>query len=1022
MVRLPPGLYDQPVTLDLRRGLEKVAEELRHLEALDGDDAPEALARLLHQRIVHALSSVKGRDLGRQIALANQIFSLLEKETPDSGVDPGDHVAHPAERLLGILEEVAPPAVARRPVRPGISVATSDLLVNGRHDLSLGPEVKRELASADRVDLLCSFLKWSGFRLVEDDLRDLLVRRPGSLRVLTTAYMQATERRALDALVELGAQVKVSYNTTRTRLHAKAWLFHRESGYSTAAIGSSNLSAAAMLDGLEWNVRLSAVDNGPILEKFGATFEQYWADIEFRAYVPAEFDEAVERGIRSHTAPLLRFEVDPRPHQQEILDDLAAERARGHHRNLVVAATGTGKTIVAALDYRRLQATHPRLLFVAHRREILEQSQATFQVILRDGAFGEQLYDGRQPVRWQHVFASIQSLGKDVLARIPANAFDMVIVDEFHHAAAKTYKELLAHLAPKVLLGLTATPERTDGQSILPWFDGRVASELRLWKALDQGLLCSFQYFGIGGAPDASGVKWSGGRYDEKALSNLYTADHLFAIRIIQELQRKVSDVARLRGLVFCVDIAHAEFMAGQFRKAGLSAAAVSSRTSAGDRDARLAELRAGQLQLLCSVDLFNEGVDLPDVNTVLFLRPTESATVFLQQLGRGLRLTRDKECLTVLDFIGHAHRKFRFDLRYRAIVGGTMRGVQRAIEEGFPSLPSGCTIQLDRASQESVLANIRQAVGQGRSGLIEDLRQVGDVPLAAFLAAAGIELEDVYAGDWSWSELRRRAGLDATPRADGDLPYERAFARLLHVDDGPRLDGFSSLLATSRAPAGDPASDVQRMLFALLGRDGPVGKIGQTWADLWRRPHLLEELRQIVAVLGDRSRRLTRALPRVPLRVHATYSLDEIMAALDERDAKDGLKRIQTGAVHLARLRTDLFFVTLEKSAKHYTPTTMYRDYPMTQARFHWESQSSCHQDTPAGRRYVSLAPGRPDDALLFVRARRQDERGVTSPYTLLGRCFYRTHRGGKPMQIEWDLEHPMPPALFQETKVAAG
>ena len=653
--RPSPGLYDEPVTLGRDAEISRIGAELVQLGELDDHHAPVAIGRVLYTRIVSALASLPSENkTAEQIALANHLLDALREHAPKSKVTEDDRLAPPARRLLAVLEPREAPERPRVPARPSISLSSSDLLVNGPHDLSLGPEVQKEIASADRIDLLCSFLKWSGLRLVEDALKELLERRPGrdaqgraALRVLTTAYMMATERKALDALVAMGADVRVSYDTARTRLHAKAWLFHRASGFSTAAVGSSNLSAAAMLDGLEWNVRLSQIDNGAILEKFASTFEQYWEDESiFRPYDPAEFDEAVTRGQKAALAPYLFLDVAPRPHQREILEDLASERAHGRFRNLVVAATGTGKTIVAALDYKRLRKELPRdrLLFVAHRREILDQSKKVFEVVLREGGFGETLVAGQRPDRWSHVFASIQSLDEERLAQFPPDYFDVVIVDEFHHAAADSYEKLLAHVKPRVLVGLTATPERADGKTILHHFDGRIASELRLWKALDDGLLSPFQYFGIGGAPDLTGVKWSRGRYDLGALGNVYTADHLFAQRVVQETVKKVADVSKMRALGFCVDVAHAEFMASVFDKAGIRSAAVSAETSAGDRAARLAELRAGELRCLFSVDLFNEGVDLPDVDTVLFLRPTESATVFLQQLGCKCRHHRENE------------------------------------------------------------------------------------------------------------------------------------------------------------------------------------------------------------------------------------------------------------------------------------------------------------------------------------------------------------------------------------------
>jgi superfamily II DNA or RNA helicase/HKD family nuclease len=1034
-----PGVYDSPITRALDEALGALDADLHETESLHPADSPRALARLLHTRLVHALTSFRGKDderLAHQLELTNRVLALLEG-VEDAGAAAEDQLVPPPRRLVAVREP-APSTLGRAvsPARPEIPISTSDLLVNGHHDRSLGSEVKLEIASADRVDLLCSFLKWSGYRLVENELRDHLRRRPASLRVLTTVYMSATERRALDALRNLGADVRVSYDTTRTRLHAKAWLFHRDSGFSTACVGSSNLSSSAMLDGLEWNVRLSQIDNGPILEKFRATFEQYWDDPEFRPYDPAEFDRAVTAQKNESARRFYVFDIEPRPHQREILDDLASERARGHLRNLVVAATGTGKTIVAALDYARLRRELPRdrLLVVAHRREILEQSLDAFRAVLREGAFGELLVQGEEPVRGEHVFASIQSLSEKRIRALEPDTFDVVIVDEFHHAAADSYVRLLDHVRPRVLVGLTATPERADGKSVLAFFDHRIASELRLWKALDQGLLSPFHYFGVGGAPDLRAVPWSGGRYDTEALSNVYTADDLFASRVLQELHKRVRDVGAMRALGFCVDVAHAEFMARRFATAGIHARAVSGETPRRDRDEALSMLRSGALRVLFSVNLFNEGVDMPDVDTVLFLRPTESATVFLQQLGRGLRRSKDKECLTVLDFIGYANRRFRFDLRYRAIVGGTRRGVEKEIERGFPSLPSGCVIQLDRIAQRAVLANVQEALGLGPRALVEDLRDLGDVGLARFLDETGVDLEDVYGSarvrvPWTFTRMRSEAGFlrRAVTVDDLDVQVGRALARMLHIDDVQRIAGLKGLIDREVAPRPDPDDVMQRWLFVLLGWvRAPYAEMGEAWRALWSRGEWRSEISQLLSVLGERSRWLGAplggALEDVSLMVHGTYTLDEIVAGIDERSEKGGVKRIQTGVLHVPKKSTDLLFITLEKSEKHYTPTTLYDDYPISPNRFHWESQRTCHEGAPAGRRYLSAAAGGTSSVLLFVRQRRTGDRDETMPYVHLGRAYHRSHTGARPMQIEWDLEHAMPAWLYQETKRAAG
>ncbi len=555
------------------------------------------------------------------------------------------------------------------------------------------------------------------------------------LRVITTVFTGSTERKALDWLAKLGAQVKVSYDTQSTRLHAKAWLFRRATGFSTAYIGSSNLSKAALVDGVEWNVCLSQVGSPDILEKFDATFGTYWESPEYEAYDPhrdaARFDRAVapEQGDALE-APLLFLDVEPWPHQREMLVKLAVERDRHlRYKNLVVAATGTGKTIVAALDYKRLRDRDGdlRLLFVAHRQEILKQSLGAFRQVLRSGDFGELYVDGHRPEEGRHVFASVQSLAQVDLAALDPSAFDVVIVDEFHHAAAPTYRKLIDHLTPKILLGLTATPERTDAGDILHYFDNHIAVELRLWDALERGLLCPFQYFGLHDNTDLSSVRWSRKGYDTAELERLYTGDDARVKLVLEQVSQKHRNAATMRALGFCVSIAHAEFMARRFTDAGLPSLAVSADTDSDTRKDALASLRAGRVRALFAVDLFNEGVDLPEVDTLLFLRPTESALVFLQQLGRGLRRHERKDCVTVLDFIGQSHRRFRFDLRYRAVTGTTRTDVEKQVQLGFPFLPAGCSMQLDRVATKIVLDNLKSALPSRRPAMVRELRTLAD-------------------------------------------------------------------------------------------------------------------------------------------------------------------------------------------------------------------------------------------------------------------------------------------------------
>lgn len=1024
-MKLVAGLYESAITQELAKAIDELGGTEALREELTSESAPHVLSRLLQLAAFKALRALPDEgQLTKQVELTNKVLQLLAENSDTAGLSEDDWVRSPAELLLAITRAADRRLGHGELVRPTLPLRHSDLLVNGPRDLRIGNEVRRELASADRVDLLISFVKWSGLRLLAQELRQFVSRGESRLRVLTTTYMGASEMEAVEFLInELGAQVRISYDTRRTRLHAKAWLFHRASGFSTGIVGSSNLSSAALLDGIEWNVRLSSVDNGPILTKFATTFDQYWADREFEPYDRARFIESTRRRDPDRDALAQAIQLRPYSHQQAALDALATERENGHHRNLIIAATGSGKTVIAALDYARLcKGPHrPPLLFVAHRHEILRQSRATFRAALRDGNFGELLTGDDRPVSSTHVFASIQSLHESRLAQLAAGAYDVVIVDEFHHAEADSYVRLLGHLQPKYLIGLTATPERADGKSVLGSFDNRVAYELRLWDAIEKGLVVPFQYFGIHDGTDLSTVDFRAGRYDVTALERLYTADDVRTMAVLREVERQVPRLDELRGLGFCVSVKHAQFMATRFTEKGIAAIAISGETPARERREALQRLRTGELKVIFSRDVFNEGLDVPSVNTVLFLRPTESSTVFLQQLGRGLRLEEGKSCLTVLDFVGSARREFRFDERFRALTGAaTRRDVERAIEQGFPHLPGGCEITLDRETQRAVLENVRAHLGSNRSDLLKDLRAMGDVRLPEFLSQAVLTPEELYrANDARRTLTNLRRELNGEPVSDS-VPA-RAASRLLHLDDSDRLERWRRWLA-QKAPPTDANDPYVLMLFAVLGFvSEPISQLPELLGELWRDREFVDELFDLFGLLADRIRRPTFALPGVVFRVHATYSRDEISAGLKEL-RKGKLMRTQGGVFNAEAARADILYVTLDKDPRHFTPTTLFNDYPISPALFHWESQGATRAESKTGQRYRNARFDGDWNTLLFVRQAKETALGTTAPYLFLGRVRYVSHEGEKPMRITWELEREMPPTFFAESKLAAG
>ena len=382
-----------------------------------------------------------------------------------------------------------------------------------------------------------------------------------------------------------------------------------------------------------------------------------------------------------------------------------------------------------------------------------------------------------------------------------------------------------------------------------------------------------------------------------------------------------------------------------------------------------------------------------------------------------------------MLDFIGHAHKRFRFDTRYRAIVGGTRRELERNVESGFPALPGGCFIHLDAVAQSVVLENVRKVVGGKQQALAEELRTLaaeGEPTLPQFLTRTGTDLEDLYAKGHCWTSLRRRAGLHPHAPDAWDTVVERALSRMLHIDDD-RLERFLDLLSADTPPEPNDKDAYQRLLYVALGQmRQSFHALAEFWQTLWRRPWLRAEVRALLQLLRDQRRHLYKPLPAplddVPVRVHATYARDEVFAAFDERNKNHGVLRTQSGIHDVKRRRTELLFVELEKSDKHYTASTLYKDFPISRARFRWETQSAAHPDTPAGRRYLAATKGAEQKVLLFVRQRRTDSRGQTSPFLCLGLCTYAGHSGAKPMQIDWELQEPMPAWFFQATKVAGG
>ncbi|MCL6515315.1 DUF3427 domain-containing protein [Alicyclobacillus sp.] len=1036
------GLYEQLVNEMLHRELADARPEQVIKEALDAEESTQVLADYVAHVLRWGLARIGGETaLAKRMDVCNRLIAWLARQVDDETML--DWAIRPeAEMLLALLDErnclTGAGIRGKDVIRPLTSLAHGTLFTGAVHEPNLVGELKKEILTADRVDMLVSFVKWSGLRLVMDELRQLTLR--GTLRVITTSYMGATDARAVEELSGLpNTEVRISYDTRRTRLHAKAYIFHRDTGFSTAYVGSSNLSSAALTTGLEWNVKVTAREQPDIFEKVSGTFETYWHDPEFVPYSDAQRPVLIralkaERGRQEEGPDAFLFDIHPYAYQREILEKLQAEReVGGRYRNLVVAATGTGKTVISAFDYRRFREAHPnrpnRLMFVAHREEILRQSLACFRTVLRDPNFGDLFVGGSEPRQMDHLFVSIQTYNARNFPQFTdPDFYDFVIVDEFHHAAAPSYRRLLEHVRPKVLLGLTATPERHDNRDILSYFDNRIAAEIRLPEAIERGLLVPFHYFGVSDDVDLSRLRWSRGGYDTAELDRLYTGNRRRAQLILQSVKRYVTDLSSVVGLGFCVSVDHARFMADFFSRNGVPSMAVHADTPSETRRDVQRQLIEGALRFVFVVDLYNEGVDIPEVNTILFLRPTESLTVFLQQLGRGLRLCEGKACLTVLDFIGQAHRSYRFQEKFAGLLAGSTRDFERQIREGFPDVPRGSFIQLERQAMEWVLANVRSAQ-RHRSAWVRSIQSFEEetgkpLTLANFLHHVGLSPRAFYRHRNSFARLCAEAGRrDAFVEPD-EAVLTKALVRLAGIDSRRWIDFLIRCLCeegwTDEALSEEEGAMLRMFHYTVwqkpLEHHG-FRSLADSVARVRRNPVLAREMVELLRHRRDGidfvDEPVHLGFP-CPLDLHCSYTRDQALAGLGfYTEAR--MPAMREGVVHLPDRNLDVLFITLNKADKDFSPSTMYQDYAISDVLFHWQSQNATSPDSQTGRRYIHHREqgGR---VVLFVREFKHDAAG-SLPYTYLGTAEYVRHSGSRPMNIVWRLHRPLPAKLWRET-----
>lgn len=1048
---MKPGLYDDIVTENLVCEIESLkADGLVPLFGkIEAAQLPDYLTRFLAAQFAKAIRIYGSNDASRQIELVNAVIESISSKSNDLAYLLKERIARTDEH--DVLEELCAETPKPSP-RPLTELSASSLLTGAPGLPQLGREIELELATADHCDMLVAFVKSGGMRLLREPLRHF-TERGGVLRLITTSYLGASDPAVVEELAALpNTEIRINYDTHAARLHAKAYFFHRESGLSTAYIGSANLSHAAMTSGLEWTVKCAARELPHLFRRCAAEFSGYWENPSFELYDPAEpdrFRDAIRKERRDfdgmgHT-PLTVFDLSPHSFQQEILEALAfARETREHFRNLIIAATGTGKTMIAAFDYRnesKKLVRHPRLLFIAHRKEILEQALGSFRQVLKDGNFGGLLVDGLQPHSMDHVFCSIQSFTSQRLHEVHGtDAWEYVVIDEAHHAEARSYDPILDLLRPRILLGLTATPERTDGSSVAAHFDRPAAAEIRLPDALQDKLLCPFHYFAISDATvDYSQVAWTRGKYDEAELQNLLNANHLRAQLVLDKLREYLPDPygsgefdrRSVRALGFCVGIEHARFMAWFFQQAGISAECLTSETDSDTRRKLRSDLEKGRLNILFVVDVFNEGVDIPEVNCVLFLRPTESHIVYLQQLGRGLRRTSEEKCLTVLDFVGQCRREFRYDLRFSSLLPGKRHRLIDEVENGFPHLPSGCAIAMERQARDVILASIRRTYQNPELRIRDAFSNwpADQVPsFREFIEVSGEDPIELLAKR-SWSQWKALIYREAPPDDQDLAPFKLhlALARVA-LQRGPRYLEWLAQLAMAEPEEISSlskhafASPAYQLLWNRKASDIGATSLVDAYQRLFQNPSLIRDLAEVIDWAKNQAPTNSPILPDLPatLELHGTYSSTEINAMFGT-NAFDGSGSRGVGVVHFEDQKVVVHLVTFEKNEKQFSETTMYRDFPTAPDLLHWESQAAATQTGKMGRIYANHeALGY--RILFFTRIRKQAAQGLTSPFLFLGPGKFLDATGNRPIAIRWQFEHPMPIAHYREARLASG
>ena len=1012
-----------------------------------------AVMRRQHETILAPMRCIaRWRDLSE--AERTELSKMIGPVQDEFGIDATPEV---------VFSESAPHMHLRiiNPHRQYHDLPHENPLISGEAD-ALYSHLLPYIENAQSIDIAVSFIRATGAGLIFPRLKDML-ERGGRIRLLTSDYLNVTEPSALRWLLDLEGEIKpFVFKCKDTPFHPKAWIFNFYDGTGALLVGSSNFSKLALEKSIEWNLRIYDRHDTVALSNARNSFdellsrpeiaeltEEWLKDYEKRR--PHAMDNAAR--MPNEEAEVLE---PPSPHhvQRQALEALNETRINGYQAGLVVLATGLGKTYLAAFDSMQCD----NVLFIAHRDEILNQAELCFRAIRPDDVMGKYTGKIKNP-NANIIFASIQTLSqKSHLENFAPNRFDYIVVDEFHHAAATTYKRVMEYFTPRFLLGLTATPGRTDGASLLALCEGNLVFERDLWEGIDEKLLSPFCYFGIPDLVEYTRIPWRNGRFDEKELGNA-VATRARAENALEQLKKR----GGRKTLGFCVSVRHADFMAEFARRQGLKAVAVHSGAGSAPRASSLKKLEDGLLDIVFAVDMFNEGVDVPSIDTVLMLRPTESIVVWLQQFGRGLRCIEGKKYLSVIDYIGN-HRVFLAKARVllRTGVGdGSLLKALNSCEDGSIQMPEGCEIVYDLEAMEILksLIHIPRADAEMDAFYLDFRERYGQRPTASEIYRA--QFNPSKKGRNCWFDYVNDMGdLNETHRAQyrkcktllaavESMPVNKIVNLLalraicegydlfgkMHVNDiASRILRYSSRNAMFGKMIGEDNRNIENIRKQILEFSIPgwttqewfnfdgetvhakfldashnVGFIGKFVSELveYRLVHAVENAKEN----GEFSP--LKADITAELRLWNEYRREEIPDLFGET-FNEG--KWHKGIVAIHDVKAMILLVTLEKAGL--VIGSHYKDHFETPEEFFWQSQTNTQKGGLYGRIISGVEKGW--NVHLFVRASKLRQ-GKAAPFRYIGIVEFKDWKGERPITVIWKLQDPLPSSMYDVLEIKA-